>query len=80
MSAGSAFSVTPASMARRPQLRSVAGESGNRGCRYGIVWDMLGVYMVYGIWQWGNGACGTADWVPLRVCVFAGGRGEINVL
>jgi len=36
------------------------------------------IYVIYGIrdmdwWQWGNnGACGTADWVPLRVCVSVG--------
>jgi len=46
MSAGSAFSVTPASMARRPQLRSVAGESGMS------VWDRMGYVgcSIYGIW------------------------------
>jgi len=90
MSAGSAFPVTPASMARRPQLWSVVRES---GCSVWVIVCAYMLYMAYGTWTDGSGAttvhvarltecrCVCASQLEcVCVCVSASGRGEINVL
>jgi len=78
MSAGSAFAVTFTSIAKRPQRwagqgRDMDSWEGRMG------WDtddgngqrVTGKISQCG--HWGNGACGTADWVRLHMCLCVSG-------